>query len=482
GAKKASAAKVLPVMFHARVRSSGYGGSTLPAPMFSWRKPAGSDRAGGTRNKPATSPGSTASGALMHCYPTHCSLLRWHQSEHNFPPRSESATAAASLRPILSIAFSRDARRLAVATTEEVVLALHLPVARHGGSGDKLLGHGTGPTGIGGGGVGVNAVCAGHDSTLLLSASADGTARLWVQGSAKAALVFGRDDRGGAAPGILAAGRPALAPSSTVAPPAAAPPAALPPVARACFMYLDRFVLLARGGAVDMIAYRLPNGSSSATAAGTAPRKLSDPRLGHCAAADTGGFRLMHRWALGAQTATWVDCANGLLSPLVFACSSDRSIHILDAAVGGTARVIRDAHAKAVHSLALPPSAAFGCVPAAGGNGGTGGGGSGTDIFLTAAADGVAALWDLRQDRRCSRLAAHTNHRGRVGLALSPCLRYAAVGSEDRACYLYDLRTGGVAARLIGHGGAVTAAAFNPLRPQLATGSLDGTVRFWGEE
>jgi WD40 repeat protein len=67
-----------------------------------------------------------------------------------------------------------------------------------------------------------------------------------------------------------------------------------------------------------------------------------------------------------------------------------------------------------------------------------------------------------------------------VGLGLSPCLRYLAVGSEDKTAALYDLRTGGLLHRIRGaHGGAVCALAFNPLHPQLATATLDGRVHFF---
>ena len=67
-----------------------------------------------------------------------------------------------------------------------------------------------------------------------------------------------------------------------------------------------------------------------------------------------------------------------------------------------------------------------------------------------------------------------------MGLSFSPCLRYLATGSEDKVCYLYDLRQGTVLHRIRGvHSEAVTAVAFNPLHPQLATGCLDGSVHFY---
>ena len=49
---------------------------------------------------------------------------------------------------------------------------------------------------------------------------------------------------------------------------------------------------------------------------------------------------------------------------------------------------------------------------------------------------------------RAASLRDHLNRRETLGLALSPCMRYLATGSEDNAAYLYDLRNGRVVHRL----------------------------------
>jgi hypothetical protein len=41
----------------------------------------------------------------------------------------------------------------------------------------------------------------------------------------------------------------------------------------------------------------------------------------------------------------------------------------------------------------------------------------------------------------------HVNRREKVALSLSPCMRYVAVGSEDRCLYLYDARRGQAVAK-----------------------------------
>lgn len=77
------------------------------------------------------------------------------------------------------------------------------------------------------------------------------------------------------------------------------------------------------------------------------------------------------------------------------------------------------------------------------------------------------------------RYNSHINRRESITIALSPCLRYLATGSEDRTARIVDLRGGREIVKLPGHKDVVSGVAFNPLFPQLATCSFDGTVRFY---
>jgi WD40 repeat protein len=143
---------------------------------------------------------------------------------------------------------------------------------------------------------------------------------------------------------------------------------------------------------------------------------------------------------------------------------------------------------------------------------------SNLDIFATAATDNTVSLWDLRAGAaRVASFVDHVNRREKVGVAFSPCVRFLAVGSEDGVGYVYDLRNGrevvyttssrsrvaaegeeekqegggigrerqcrgrrGGRAGPPPHGDVVSCVAFNPLRPELVTGSYDGGVRFHG--
>lgn len=47
--------------------------------------------------------------------------------------------------------------------------------------------------------------------------------------------------------------------------------------------------------------------------------------------------------------------------------------------------------------------------------------------------------------------------------------------------YLFDLGSGSIVSRLLGHSDVVSDVAFNPLHPQLASASYDAKVRFYSE-
>ena len=58
------------------------------------------------------------------------------------------------------------------------------------------------------------------------------------------------------------------------------------------------------------------------------------------------------------------------------------------------------------------------------------------DLFLTAAVGDGIKLWDLRTSRCVRRYDGHVNRSQPVGVAISPCARFIATGSEDRSVSL----------------------------------------------
>ena len=63
------------------------------------------------------------------------------------------------------------------------------------------------------------------------------------------------------------------------------------------------------------------------------------------------------------------------------------------------------------------------------------------DLFLTAAVSDGIKLWDLRTNRCVRRYDGHVNRSQPVGVAISPCARFIATGSEDRSVSL-QIHTG----------------------------------------
>ena len=158
-----------------------------------------------------------------------------------------------------------------------------------------------------------------------------------------------------------------------------------------------------------------------------------------------------------------------MLSNLIISAASNKTVQILDAAVGSIARVISDAHQRPVHAVTLPSPSPFVALDSAH-----------YDVFLTVAADGVVALWDIRANRCAARFSEHVNRRDTsIKASFSPCMRYIASGSEDRAGILYDIRRGTAISKLQCHTDVVSCVSWNPLFPQLATASYDGHIHFF---
>ncbi|KAL1500076.1 hypothetical protein AB1Y20_012750 [Prymnesium parvum] len=414
-----------PVMFHKKVTSSGYG---APPVMALHAGGPSAAKAAAARARSA----ATGRGGLRRPTPARGAM--------RYPQQVNNSAAPHLGAPALRLAFSPDATRLAVATADGAVALVRLPTRRSAGRKvPSLVGHN----------AALSSVQWSHSGRLLLTASADGSAAMWDvwhdHPPSTPLLHFARVRH---SPGmLLSEHRPA---KESTNPPFDAE------VRQAGFYYLDQFVLLASGNGLHLYSYSLQR-----TPTDDANRAAE---LRH-------KYRLQYRWAHPqAHGITCFSAANSFLSPVVLLGGSDRSVNVLNLATGQQVTSIPDAHERQVHMVRLFENSAYENTPL-----------SSHELFLTAAVDGVVKLWDLRVATCVRRFGAHTNRLHAIGASVSPCLRYVCCGSEDKVAYLYDAGSGGLVEKLAGHTDTVTDVSFNPLHPQLATTSLDGSMRFFAD-
>lgn len=96
---------------------------------------------------------------------------------------------------------------------------------------------------------------------------------------------------------------------------------------------------------------------------------------------------------------------------------------------------------------------------------------------VTASADGTARFWDA--DTGQMLVQTRPQALGISGAAFSPDGTILATSGIDHTVRTYDARTGREIARLRGHTEAVLDLAFSPDGQYLATGSFDDSVRIW---
>ncbi|TDG29566.1 hypothetical protein E2C05_17620 [Paracraurococcus ruber] len=139
----------------------------------------------------------------------------------------------------------------------------------------------------------------------------------------------------------------------------------------------------------------------------------------------------------------------------VVTASGDSTARVWDAGTGGQL-VVCEAHRGPVWHAAFSPD--------------------GTRL-VTASFDGTARVWDAETG---GQIAVCVGHGGLVRHAdFSPDGMRLVTASDDDTARVWDAGTGGQIAVCEGHGGSVLHAAFSPDGTRLVTASLDGTARIW---
>ena len=410
----------LPVTFHNRVKSSGYGrqetGSSLRRRT---------ERQTGQIKKSASSDGRRSSGVKLRTYDLNAGPATLYQRENDLPAESF---------PLYRLSFNSDGSMLGLAAASAVVTTFKLPITRHKGDGQSFMGHD----------ARVLSCSFSNDRESVLSSSDDGTVRVWQDRPDAPVMVLSHS--------LKSPSASQSAPSRIQALKSLRNKPFDCPIKFAGFFFLDRLIAVCARNSLLLYTYEIDktrNDLKRAQASGKYERV----------------YEAVHE---GSQSVTAAALMNTVQSHVVLTSTSDKKLCVIDAAVGRFAAVLPSPHDKSVHRIALPSPSVHCPLPA-----------DACHLFCSTSIDGAVVLWDLRTSRCTGRFAGHVNRREEVGVALSPCLRFLACGSEDRSARLVDLRMLRELARLPGHREVVSDVAFHPVFSQVATCSFDGSLRFF---
>jgi WD40 repeat protein/transcriptional regulator with XRE-family HTH domain len=285
----------------------------------------------------------------------------------------------------------------------------------------------------------IHSVAFAPDGKTLLTASEDGSARLWnVQSSV-----------------------------STGALSTSAIPAQAGSLWAAAYSPDGRFVLLGgtdytailweirtaqgirrfqgHGGPVKSVAFS-PDGKYGLTGSGDKMARLWDVQSGQTVQTFTGHTGAVNHVAFSPD------------GKLVLTASDDTTARLWDVATGHEIRRFTG-HTDKVNGAAFAPDG---------------------KTILTGSSDATARLWDATTGLELERLTGHTA--AVEGVAFTPDGRSALTASDDKTARLWDLRTGQELRRFAGHTAAVLAVTVSSDGQWVLTGSADNTARLWAAQ
>ena len=500
----------LPLVFHNRINSSGYGQQvpwseqkkekerrkrsemqstqkkntrlSLDSPNKTTIDLGDSWNTGG-KNKRRMPLDSGHSTAMM-------SASKGLMAENTFLPptdldKKEILPADLKLGPITCMTISPDGKFLSTASTTGSLDLLRLPLAKFKGTkGLAMAGHS----------ATVRSINFSNDRTLVISSGDDNTVKVWslegernVQDASitwSPSILENPSSSSSSSSKFKTTSSTHHLPSIKKIPPSSkltSSPSKKSNICAAHFFSLDRFLLVGEGNRLNLLMYTRPATIGETTLI----RRVGNGKVKTLAQWETFNKNCHYITAFGS--------INSIISSSVIICGSDKSISFLDVNTGQhiAHSDFINGYRSSIRCLALPSASPFyqkcySTLPVESSDGRSSSHGAyeesiNLDIFLTAS-DGLVYRWDLRQG--LSPTAAYrgpmqnrTGLKDKVGLALSPCLQYGAVGSEDGRVYIYDLRMGKTLSIFKEHRDVVSALCFHPSNPsRLLSASYDGKI------
>uniref|UniRef100_A0A8C3CPN4 WD repeat-containing protein 27 n=1 Tax=Cairina moschata TaxID=8855 RepID=A0A8C3CPN4_CAIMO len=141
---------------------------------------------------------------------------------------------------------------------------------------------------------------------------------------------------------------------------------------------------------------------------------------------------------------------------IVLTAGSNRALEVFDLNEGRSTAVIPEVHSRSVHQICQNKGSAFSTQQPEAYN-----------LFVTTAVGDGIKLWDLRTLRCERRFEGHSSHCYPCGIAISPCGRFIASGSEDKRAYIYEMHSSTFLHKLGGHRECVVNVGFSPSSPQV---------------
>ncbi|KAM5164141.1 WD repeat-containing protein 27 [Mantella aurantiaca] len=266
----------------------------------------------------------------------------------------------------------------------------------------------------------INGVDWSYNRNWLVSTSDDRTVRIWNAKTADLALVLGKEMF-----------------SRLVRFPQ--------------FYYLDTFILLSSGAQIQLMKYHLDNSKNDL-------KRYEQKSL----------CKTVEKFHLDSVEITGISAVNDFYSHIVLAAGTNRTVEVFDLNVSRRVATIPDVHPRAAHQICQNKGSAFSSQPTEAYN-----------LFVTMAIGDSLKLWDIRTLRCVRRFEGHVNRYLPCGVAMSPCGKFIACGSEDRCAYIYETRSSTYLERLKEHTESVINVAFSPSTAQLTTCTVDGKLQMF---